>query len=222
MTVQVKICGLTRREDVLFAVRFGADFVGVVVGAPDSPRNRAEREARLLIQTSSVPVVLVTRRHPVPRIQDLVRQCQPAILQIHTVPDLAYTAELVKALPCPVWAAVPMPPVGKAGEEGSNNLLSIAQGLAAAGCQALVLDTKTSKHFGGGGVVGDWQFARRIIEKVSIPCLLAGGLTADTVAEAVRTARPWGVDVSSGVELKLGIKSPELIRRFIQEAKGAS
>ncbi len=84
---------------------------------------------------------------------------------------------------------------------------------------AFLIDTYQPGQPGGTGQAGDWQTACDLAR--AYPLLLAGGLTPDNVAQAVQTVRPWGVDVSSGVEAAPGCKDPAAIRAFIQDAKAA-
>jgi phosphoribosylanthranilate isomerase len=85
--------------------------------------------------------------------------------------------------------------------------------------RALLLDTHVSGSYGGNGIPGDWNVARALAERY--PVLLAGGLRPETVDEAIRTVRPFGVDVSSGVETD-GVKDASKIKQFIAQARGAS
>jgi phosphoribosylanthranilate isomerase len=85
--------------------------------------------------------------------------------------------------------------------------------------RALLLDTHVSGSYGGNGIPGDWNVARALAERY--PVLLAGGLRPETVDEAIRTVRPFGVDVSSGVETD-GVKDVSKFKQFIAEARGAS
>jgi phosphoribosylanthranilate isomerase len=80
-----------------------------------------------------------------------------------------------------------------------------------------LLDANRPGGYGGTGQTADWSLARRLAEQA--PILLAGGLTPDNVADAVRQVEPWGVDVASGVESAPGIKDPIRIKAFIQSAR---
>ena len=83
----------------------------------------------------------------------------------------------------------------------------------------VLLDAYHPTKFGGSGQVVDWEIARIFVERFSYPVFLAGGLTPKNVADAIKTVRPFGVDVSSGVEQRPGIKDHGLIREFIEAAK---
>jgi phosphoribosylanthranilate isomerase len=85
---------------------------------------------------------------------------------------------------------------------------------------AFLLDAHVAGEYGGTGQTADWELAARLAERA--PLLLAGGLTPENVAEAVRQVRPWGVDVASGVESAPGEKDPERLRQFIQKARAAA
>lgn len=84
--------------------------------------------------------------------------------------------------------------------------------------QAVLIEASSAGHFGGTGVVADWELASRLAE--IYPTILAGGLTPDNVVRGIETVRPQGVDVSSGVETG-GNKNPERIRNFVQRARNA-
>ena len=81
----------------------------------------------------------------------------------------------------------------------------------------LLVDAAVPQAYGGTGHLADWEIARALAQRAEI--LLAGGLTPDNVAEAVRAVRPWGVDVSSGVEAAPGRKDPARVRAFIAAAR---
>ncbi|WP_372795140.1 N-(5'-phosphoribosyl)anthranilate isomerase [Pontiella sp.] len=84
-----------------------------------------------------------------------------------------------------------------------------------------LLDSYDEKSVGGTGKTCDWSMAKTLVRAVDTPILLAGGLTPDNVAEAVAEVKPWGVDVSSGVEKELRVKDLEKVKAFIAAARGA-
>lgn len=221
MSVKVKICGLTRCEDVQVACEAGADFCGVVVEVQNSPRSLTRRQAKVLIDKISVQPVVVTRSKSLDELVELVNSLAPFALQLHgdEIPDLV--AELRNKVTCQIWKAIPLPPKSER-TALSQHLLERSQNFVKAGCNALVLDTATSQGFGGTGIIGSWELAAELVRRLCVPCFLAGGLTADNVLEAIAIVNPFGVDVSSGVESSPGIKDPEKIRLFCQRAKQTS
>ncbi|MDW7998591.1 MAG: phosphoribosylanthranilate isomerase, partial [Thermodesulfovibrio sp.] len=86
----------------------------------------------------------------------------------------------------------------------------------------LILDTKTKDRIGGTGLTHDWNISAMIVKEVNIPVILAGGLNPDNVAQAIEIVKPYGVDCNTGTKGANGYKSPEKIRAFIQNAKGAN
>ncbi len=85
---------------------------------------------------------------------------------------------------------------------------------------AWMIDTFRPGQYGGTGQPADWELVRRIAQQA--PVLLAGGLTAENVAEAIRRVNPWGVDVASGVESAPGVKDPQKVQRFVQAVRFAA
>jgi phosphoribosylanthranilate isomerase len=109
MTVQVKICGLTRPDDVLIACQAGANFCGVVVEVPASPRSLSHQQARSLFALMTVPPVLVTRGKSLDELIDLTHALQPAVLQLHGDEPPELVATLKRQIACALWKALPVP-----------------------------------------------------------------------------------------------------------------
>ncbi len=201
--VKVKICGVTRVEDALAAVRLGADALGFNFW-PRSKRYVPPDRARAIVRrlppfVTAVGVFVDPTRDEVLRAID---QAGVGVAQLHgdEPPDLC------ASLPVPVLKAIRLvTPHG------------LAQ-LAAYEVQAFLLDAP-SPGYGGSGTTCDWSLAAAVARE--LPIVLAGGLGPDNVAEAVRTVRPWAVDVASGVESAPGVKDEERMRRFIEQAKEA-
>jgi len=217
MSVKVKICGLTRIEDVRTACDAGADFCGVVVEVPNSPRSLTREKAKALLGEMTVPPVAVTRSKSLDELVEIAKFLSPFALQLHGSEPPELVAGLKGKVNCQVWKALPLPQSSEG--EVLPQLLERSLNFVKAGCDALVLDTATTQGFGGTGVVGSWELAAELVRNLDVPCLLAGGLTPDNVSEAVSVVKPFGVDVSSGVELSPGIKDAEKIRLFCQRAK---
>jgi phosphoribosylanthranilate isomerase len=211
-TVRVKICGITREEDLKTAARAGADAVGFVVGATASPRNLSlEKAGKLFRQVPPfVKSVLVT----IPRrIDELVMTCRklnPDAVQIHGI-NPRNGAVIREKLPKTLLI----------GAVNANSPYALEAALAPSKVfNAVLLDSLANGQYGGTGIPHDWELSKlikRIIDPK--PLILAGGLNPENVAEAVRVVQPYAVDVSSGVELEPGIKDNQKIIEFVKNAK---
>jgi phosphoribosylanthranilate isomerase len=199
--LKVKICGVTRLEDALAAVRLGADAIGFNFW-PRSKRYLPPADARAIVRR--LPTFVSAVGVFVDPTRDEVRKAADAagivLAQLHG----DETPELCLEMPLPVLKAIR---VGDA-----RSLLQIASYEV----RGFVLDTP-SPGYGGSGRVFDWSLVADVAREM--PVVLAGGLTPENVAEAVRTVRPWAVDVASGVESAPGVKDEQKMRRFIEAAK---
>ncbi len=209
MPVAVKICGIRRPDDAVVAAEAGADLIGLVF-AP-SRRQIDVAAARDIVtalrasaQGQHVTVVGVFVNEAPFRIMEIAAEAGLDWVQLSGHEPLATAT----ALDLPALKTLRFDGDASEGEW-------LAQPAACDGLPVHV-DAHVAGSFGGAGVVADWQAAARLAEER--PVLLAGGLTPANVAAAIAAVRPWGVDVSSGVETD-GIKDPEKIRAFIQAAK---
>ena len=199
MRTRVKICGITRVADALAAAEAGADAIGLVFYA-DSPRAVTEAQAAKIVAAlppwvSSVGLFVSAPRR---EIDAVLTQVRLDYLQFHgdEAPDVC-------DLGMPYIKAVRM-------REGVDVSAAATRYRAA---RALLLDTYDANIAGGTGQTFDWT---RIPRDVAKPIILAGGLTPQNVAQAIRTARPYGVDVSGGVEVTKGIKDKTRIMAFMR------
>jgi phosphoribosylanthranilate isomerase len=213
-TVRVKICGITRNEDLAAAAAAGADAVGFVVGVAASPRNLSLEMAEKLFRQVPpfVKSVLVT----VPTgIDELMRNCEklnPDVIQIHGENPLKIARIQEKMPDIPLVAAV---------NANSPDALETALAISKS-CDAVLVDSFANGQCGGTGTVHDWELSKLIKRVIHpTPLILAGGLNPENVADAVRAVQPYAVDVSSGVEQQPRIKNPKKIIDFIKNAKGA-
>lgn len=201
--VRIKICGITRIEDALAAVAAGADALGFVFYAK-SPRAVTPAQARAIIAALPPFVTTVGLFVDIPRaeLKQLLAEVPLDLLQFHgdeTPEDCAgYGRPYLKALRV---------------RPGDDVAAAIALYPEASG---VLLDTYVPGTPGGTGEAFDWSLVPRNAAK---PVILAGGLTSENVAEAVRQVRPYAVDVSGGVEASKGIKDPAKIQAFIQRAR---
>ncbi|MDF3854087.1 phosphoribosylanthranilate isomerase [Paracoccus sp. P2] len=210
MAVSVKICGLTEAAGLAAAVEAGARYVGFVF-FPKSPRHLApETAAELAAQVPLGVAKVGLFVDPDDAALDAVLARVPLdLIQLHGTETPARVTEIKARSGLPVMKAV-----GVADPQDLDQLWDY--GLVA---DMLLIDAKPPKDAplpGGNGLAFDWRLlaGRQILK----PWLLAGGLTPENVAEAIRLTRAPGVDVSSGVESAPGLKDPERIRRFIARA----
>ncbi len=207
--VKVKICGITNADDAAAAVDAGADAVGFVFYAK-SPRCVEPHVVARIVATLP-PFVLpvgVFVNEDATRVRALMDDCGLALAQLHGEETAAYCASLGR----PALKAI------RAAHQAA--LLALAEYRGRAGVRGFVVDACSESGYGGTGTLADWTLASHVAQ--AGPILLAGGLTPDNVAEAVRTVRPYGVDVSSGVEAAPGKKDHAKVRAFVRSAKLAS
>jgi len=211
-TVKVKICGITRKEDLDAATAAGADAVGFVVATTASPRNISLEKAEKLIRQVPpfVKSVLVTVPTSLDELTETYEKLNPDVIQIHG-----------KNLPAAVYVRLKFPKTLLIGAVNANlaNALDVASRVSKM-FDAVLLDSFVKGRYGGTGIVHDWELSKRVKQVIDPkPLILAGGLNPENVAEAVRAVQPYAVDVSSGVELQPGIKDPKKMADFVKNAK---
>jgi phosphoribosylanthranilate isomerase len=211
--VRVKICGITRREDLDAVAAAGADAVGFVVGVAASQRNISPTDAEKLIR--QVPPFVKTVLVTVPSsLEDLVEACEalnPDAVQIHGE-NLQNVGVVREKLPNKLLIGA----VKATAKDAIDNAAEVAKTF-----DAVLLDSFVQGKHGGTGVIHDWNVSQHIKQLIHPkPLILAGGLNPENVAEAVRTVEPYAVDVSSGVERKPGIKDYQKMVEFVKNAKG--
>ncbi|MDH7602258.1 MAG: phosphoribosylanthranilate isomerase [Armatimonadota bacterium] len=224
--VRVKICGNTDVEQVRMVVDSGADCVGFVVEYPvPVPWNLSRSEAAELI--AQVPPfvtrAVVTGGAPnhVIAVSEMLR---PHILQLHTDNSVEETALIARELSKLGIGLVRALRIDVSSNTAAGEIpdpLEAAKQLECTGISAILLDAKTEELPAGTGCRTDWTLARKVRDCLEIPLILAGGLNPNNVAEAISAVKPYGVDVITGVEVKRRMKSPELVRRFVRNAKQA-
>ena len=201
---RIKVCGLTRAEDVRAAVAAGVDAIGLVFYA-DSPRHVTIEEAAALCREIPpfVTVVGLFVNASRAEVHRVIEQVPLNLLQFHG----DETLEQCEGFGLPYLRAARVRP--------GVDLLEFATQFPSA--RALLLDTWTPTY-GGSGESFDWSL---VPSSCPLPVILSGGLNPDNVAEAIRQVRPVAVDVSSGVESAKGIKDAEKIRAFVTAVHGA-
>jgi phosphoribosylanthranilate isomerase len=204
MRTRVKICGMTRVEDVQAAAQAGADAVGFVF-YPPSPRFLSLEWARQLV--SEVPPFVTTValfvNPTAAEVATVLERVKPAMLQFHGEETPVFCAQFG----VPYLKACRVKP--------EVDLLEYLRQFS--GAAGWLLDSHVAEY-GGIGERFDWSLVPAERHR---PLVLSGGLTRDNVREAVRQVRPWAVDVSSGVESSKGVKDAAKIAAFITEVKNA-
>jgi len=203
--VKVKICGITNLEDAQAAVKAGADMLGFVF-YEKSPRYIKPDKAKDIIsnlpeEIEKVALFVNEDEENVKAILSQIREI--GILQFHgdERPDYcnSFNKRIIKAIRV-------------------KNRYSIKR-LASYSVNFFLLDAFKEDIYGGTGEKFDWELAKEA-KKYSVPIILSGGLNPENVKEAIELVEPYMVDASSGVEISPGKKDPELIKRFIEQAKG--
>ena len=205
---RIKFCGLARAEDALLAAELDVDFAGFIA-VPLSPRHIAAEAAQAIaaLLPVSIQTVALFQNATAADIEQHLRSFQPALLQFHGRESPDFCAHFGR----PWIRAVPM------GEP--QNYADWEHDFALA--TALLVDSHTAAGGGGSGHQFEWgQLPAPALRR--IPLMLAGGLTPETVGEAIRRVRPWGVDVSSGIEgATKGMKDHRKMRAFVAAVRAA-
>ena len=204
MRTRVKICGITRQEDLRAAVEAGADAIGLVF-YPPSPRCLKLDQARALREATPpfVASVALFVNASKEEIEQVTKHVRPTMLQFHG----EESPEFCASFGAPYMKACRVRP-------GLDLLKYLRPFSGAAGW---LLDSHV-EEYGGVGERFDWSLVPAVRER---PLVLSGGLSPENVGEAIRRVRPWAVDVSSGVESAKGIKDAARIAAFIAEVRNA-
>ena len=206
MRTRVKICGITRCEDAHMVVDAGADALGLVF-YEKSPRFVSIPQAAEISQVipAFVSCVALFKDADIATIQSVLQQVEIDLIQFHG----CETADFCDQFERPYIKALGM----KGADVDVDYLTASAEKYPAA--KALLLDGHAPGQAGGTGQTFDW-FTIGAVEK---PIVLAGGISADNVKQAIEIVHPFAVDVSSGVESSPGIKDKEKVAAFMQQVK---
>ena len=201
--IKVKICGIKNLNDAIFAVDYGADAIGFVFAK--SIRKISKEKARAIIRKLPpfVTTVGLFVNETAENIEEASRYCGLDAIQLHgnEPPNIINKLKDIKTI--------------KAFRiQNEKDITPIKKYKPS----AILLDGYSENQMGGTGTSFDWKIVKKF--KTSIPIIVAGGLTHLNVSQAIKTIKPYGVDVSSGVETKPGRKDKRLIRKFIAAVKG--
>jgi len=212
---RVKICGIRDKAHALAAIEAGSNFIGLVF-AP-SPRQVTPAQAGKIVSavkkcSQATAVVGVFVNMPAAEVNSTASSCHLDWVQLSGDESWEYCRQITK----PLIKAVRIKP-GQRPEEIGEDLAAGARVLSSQRCVYL-LDSQVKGKYGGTGMTFDWSLARQAAEQ--FPVIIAGGLTPENVAQAIKTVAPWGVDVASGVETG-GVKDIAKIRAFIEAVRRA-
>lgn len=207
-TVKVKICGITNIDDALLAAGCGADMLGFNF-YPNSSRFLKPQEAANITRRLSIDIlkVGVFVNSATDDVADIANEIGLDVIQLHGDEDDNCIREVSLLTEKPVIKAfrmsadIPLGPISRSEAD------------------AVLLDAAADREFGGSGKTFDWNLIGNLSQNKQV--FLAGGLTPENVAEAIRIVCPYAVDVASGVESAKGKKDPEKMKVFIDNAKSA-
>jgi phosphoribosylanthranilate isomerase len=222
--LKVKICGIKRVRDALFAAKSGADAIGCIVNISKSPRNVDIDQAKKIFDSLPPFVSSVAVLYPesMDYVIDSINRLQPSAVQIHgnnlKFHEIEKLSRIIKQTKLIQSLAIDT-------NTGTTNCVDSDPLKAALKLSSVIagihIDSSVNGVSGGTGRCFNWSIAKTIKEQVDVPIILAGGLKPSNVAEGITYVKPFAVDVSSGVEARPGVKSYQKIREFIQRSKEA-
>ena len=204
--VKIKMCGITNVDDARVVVEAGADALGFVMYRK-SPRFVEPAVVKAIVAglpPFMLPVGVFVNEEPA-RVRTLMDECGLALAQLHGDETAPYCQDLGR----PVLKALRL--------KDRGTFLALAEFSGRANVRGFLIDAFSDQAYGGTGQTVDWGLAQEVAQ--SMPVVLAGGLTPVNVAEAIARVRPYGVDVSSGVELSPGKKDHRKVKAFIHAAR---
>jgi phosphoribosylanthranilate isomerase len=211
----IKICGIKSEDDALAAAEAGADFIGVVFAT--SPRQITPAEAEKITSSlkknkTNVKCVGVFVNERMTTVRKIADACRLDWVQLSGDESWEYCAELAR----PIIRAVRFGRNDRA--ETIGRQLNEGKKIMGKNKYILLLDTAAPDKYGGTGMTFDWNLAKPIVKQLQV--IIAGGLNPGNVGRAVKILKPWGVDVSTGVETK-GAKDMKKVIKFIEAVREA-
>ena len=217
MSKAVKICGLTRPEDIAAAIGSGADFLGFIVEAKSPRRLSVAQAAKLSLPAKGItPRVAVTVNAEDDILSAIAAQMQPDFIQLHGDETPARAAAIKSAYGIPIIRALPIASaadLSAAADYGGIADFFIYDAKAPAG------KSGADAQRGGHGLAFDWTILKHVPPAAS-HYLLAGGITPGNAANALRQSAAFGLDISSGVEQTKGVKDHNKIAKIMKAAHG--
>ena len=212
---RVKICGISQQAHALAVIEAGADFIGLVFAPSQRQVNLPQAQdivGEVKKHSEAIEAVGVFVNMPADEVNQIASSCNLDWVQLSGDEPWEYCHQITM----PVIKAVRIKE-GQQAEEICADLASGARVLASKR-HIYLLDSQVKGKYGGTGMTFDWSLARQAAEQ--FPVIIAGGLTPENVAQAIEMSAPWGVDVSSGVEVD-GVKDITKIRTFMEAVRRA-
>ena len=200
----IKICATTNERDADIAIRAGANALGFIM--TESPRQVTDTAAYSIgtIVPKGIETIGVFVNESIATLVQTARFCKFSGVQLHGDEDASYVAEVRKQLPGVKIVRATNVEVATAGDGRPD---------------AWLIDSGQGSQRGGTGKTFAWREALPMIKKLREPVIIAGGLNAENVQDALNIFRPWGVDVATGVESYPGRKHPGLLTKFIDAVR---
>jgi len=212
---RVKICGISQQAHALAVIEAGADFIGLVFTQSQrqvTPSQAQDIAGAAKKHSEAIEVVGVFVNMPADEVNRIANSCNLDWVQLSGDEPWEYCHQITR----PLIKAVRI----KEGQRPEEICADLSAGARVLTSQRYIylLDSQVKGKYGGTGMTFDWRLARQVTEH--FPVIIAGGLTPENVAQAIKIAAPWGVDVSSGVEVD-GSKDIAKIKTFIETVRRA-
>ncbi len=206
---QIKICGLTTPESIHACTSSAVDFIGFVF-YPPSPRAITPEQASSLSKTlpPSIQKVGLFVNPSLEQLRHTLAHIQLDMIQLHGDESIEFIQTVKSTFGVPIMKAIPI------ATSDDVKQITVFEKI----CDWILCDAKSTNNIpGGNGATFDWQILKDY--KFQKPWMLSGGLTIDNVNNAITALKPTAIDVSSGVEVSRGIKSPEKIKDFVNKVR---
>ncbi len=205
--MKVKICGITNLADAQAALEAGADMLGFNFYRQSPRYITPEAAGKIAAQVRGPLLVGVFVNSPLAEVRSILEIAELDLAQLHGDEPLQFVEQLDG---CGFKALRPI-------SETEAEIDAARFAPVGPRIPALLIDAYRKDQYGGTGHTADWSIATKLAQRY--PILLAGGLTAENVAAAIQQVKPWGVDVSSGVEMSPGKKDAEKMRAFVDQCR---
>jgi len=219
--MKIKICGQTSLDDCLMSIRYGADYIGVVLNVDWSARSLDIARARPIFEKLADRAFMLTFNMPLePDAAEAAAALEPYAIQLTGQETPAHVSALRELTKRKVFKSIHLSAEG-GGRDDPGAVVALMNEYTNAGVDGFILDTAVKEKFGGTGVKSDWAVAGQIAAAAPRPVFLAGGVNPGNVAEAARVPGVYGIDLASGVETAPGVKSEEKLRALFSALANA-